>query len=82
MKRHLLAFAAAGAMLLGVSGGVSASAEQNNAPYQKSCVGIINSFQASKLGLSPAKNVEQNPEFFSSVQEYQQLQRNCKTGLG
>ena len=82
MKRHLLAFAAAGAMLFGVSGGVSASAEQNNAPYQKSCVGIINSFQASELGLSPAEVVEQYPEFFGSVQEYQELQRNCKTGLG
>ena len=82
MKRHLLAMAAAGAMLLGISGGASASAEQNTAPYQKSCVGIINSFQASELGLAPPESVELYPEFFGSVQQYQELQRNCKIYLG
>lgn len=82
MKRHAFAFAAAAALLLGVSGGVSVSAEGNNAPYQKSCVGIINSFQASELGLSPREVVAMYPEVFGSVREYQALQRSCKTGRG
>ena len=82
MKRHVVAVVAAGTMLLGGSGEVSASAEQNSAPYAKSCVGIINSFQASNLGLSPAEVVAQFPEFFGSVQEYQALQRSCNEGFG
>ena len=82
MKRHLVAVIAAGAMMLGISGGVSASAEQNNAPYAKSCVGIINSFMASEIGLTPAESVALYPEVFGSVQEYQELQRSCDEGFG
>jgi len=82
MKRHVLAVAAAGAMLLGANGGVSASADQNHAPYEKSCVGIINSFMASEIGLSPAEAVALYPEWFGSVREYQELQRGCDQGLG
>ena len=82
MKRHLVAVAAAGAMLLGVSGEVSASADRNNAPYAKSCVGIINSFMSSEIGLSPAESVALHPEWFGSVQEYQEMQRRCDEGLG
>jgi hypothetical protein len=76
MKRHVLALAAAATMLVGVVGGVSASAEDNNAPYEKSCVGIINSFQAAELGLTPEDSADLY--FDGSVRAYQEMQQNCK----
>ncbi len=82
MKRHVVGIVAAGAMQLWVSGGVSASAEQINAPYEKSCVGIINSFMASEIGPTPAESVAQSPQWFGSVQEYQEVQRTCDEGVG
>ena len=80
MRNRLVAVAAAGMMMIGVAGGVSAAADGNAAPYQKSCVGIINSFQAAELGITP---VETADEYFGgSVKEYQEMQRGCKTGNG
>jgi len=75
MKRHLIAAAAAVAMLAGAAGGASAVADGNNAPYEKSCVGIISSFQAAGLGITPTEGAAAQGK---SVQEYQELQRNCK----
>ncbi len=80
MKRQIVAFAAAAAMLVGVTGGVSASAVQNTAPYQKSCSEIINSFQANELNLTPVDSAD--AYFGGSVRLYQEIQRFCKTGLG
>lgn len=80
MKRQVISLFGAAAMLLGVATGVSASAENNNAPYDKSCVGIINSFQASELGLTPQESADLY--FGGSVQAYQEMQRNCKIGVG
>ena len=75
MKRHLIAAAAAVAMLAGAAGGAAAVADGNNAPYEKSCVGIISSFQAAGLGITPAEGAAAQGK---SVREYQELQRNCK----
>ena len=80
MKRQLFACAAAGMMLFGVAGGVSASADGNAAPYEKSCVGIINSFQAAELGITPVDTAD--AYFGGSVKDYQEMQRNCKTANG
>ena len=65
MKRQLFAFAAA---------------DGNAAPYQKSCVGIINSFQADELGITPVDSAD--AYFGGSVQDYQEMQRSCRTGIG
>jgi len=84
----MVAVVAAGAMLLGVSGGVSASAVQNNAPYtdpyqtEPSCLGVVNSFMASEIRLIPAETVALYPEWFASVQELEELQRSCDEGFG
>jgi len=76
MKRHLIAATAVVAMLAGAAGGASAAADGNNAPYEKSCVGIISSFQAAELGITPREFAD---EFFGgSVRESQATQRNCK----
>ena len=80
MKRQLLACAVAGMMLIGVAGGVSAAADGNAAPYQKSCVGIINSVQAAELGITPVDTAD--AYFGGSVKYYQEMPRTCKTGLG
>lgn len=80
MKRHAISFFGAAAMLLGVVGGVSAAGDANHAPYDKSCVGIINSFQAAELGLTPQDSADLY--FGGSVQAYQAMQRNCDTGNG
>ena len=80
MKHRLIAVAAAGMMLMGVAGGVSAAADGNAAPYEKSCVGIINSFQAAELGITPKDTA--NEYFNGSVQDYQEMQKNCKTANG
>ncbi len=80
MKRQWVSFFGAAAMLLGVATGVSASAEDNNAPYAKSCVGIINSVQAAELGLTPQESADL--DFGGSVQAYQEMQRSCRTGGG
>jgi hypothetical protein len=80
MKRHLIAAAAAVALLAGAAGGAAASADGNNAPYQKSCVGIINSFQAAELGITPEESADLY--FGGSVQAYQEMQRNCKVFPG
>ena len=80
MKRQLVSFFGAAAMLLSVATGVSASAADNNAPYAKSCVGIINSFQAAELGLTPQESADLY--FGGSVQAYQEMQRSCRTGGG
>jgi hypothetical protein len=80
MKRHLISFCAAVAMVVGAVSGVSASAEGNNAPYDKSCVGIINSFQAAELGITPEESADLY--FGGSVREYQEMQRNCKVFPG
>lgn len=80
MKRHLVSLLDAAAMLVGVVGGVSASGDKGNAPYDKVCVGIINSFQAAELGLTPQESADLY--FGGSVQAYQEMQRSCRTGIG
>ncbi len=81
MKRHFFAATAALALLAGAAGGASASADENNAPYKKSCVGIINSFQAAELGLTPQESADLY--FGGDVSAYQEMQRTCKgPGVG
>jgi hypothetical protein len=80
MKRQLISLFGAAAMLVSVASGVSAAGDTDNAPYDKSCVGIINSFQAAELGLTPQESADLY--FGGSVQAYQAMQRNCKIGNG
>ena len=81
MKRHFFAATTALALLAGAAGGASASADENNAPYKKSCVGIINSFQAAELGVTPVETADE--WFEGSVRAYQEMQRTCKgPGVG